>query len=102
MSRDDFVPVTSSAWRLLYVSLVTITTVGYGDSMPNPESLTAQLLVMLELGLGFYFLVILVARIVVWQRVESRNWERQSMLCDKWRLRSLLRQPCLAMRTCER
>lgn len=65
--KDDFGPLPlSDAWRLLYFSLVTMTTLGYGDITPLPNRLTVQFLVMLELGLSVYFLVILVARVIAW------------------------------------
>lgn len=71
--RNDFGPKPlSSAWQALYFSLVTMTTLGYGDITPLSDRYTAQILVILELGVSLYFLVILVGRVIVWH-AEPRN-----------------------------
>jgi hypothetical protein len=71
--RGDFGPTPlCGAWRALYFSFVTMTTLGYGDITPLPNCRTRSSLVMLELGLSVYFLVILIARVVAWQ-AELRN-----------------------------
>lgn len=44
-------------WQFLYFSVITISTLGYGDILPT--SMTAQALTMAEVGLGLFFVVFL-------------------------------------------
>jgi hypothetical protein len=46
-------------WELFYFSVITITTVGYGDVAPT--GIIAQGLVVVEVGLGLFFVVFLFA-----------------------------------------
>jgi hypothetical protein len=50
--------------QVLYFSTVTITTVGYGDFVPMKSGTMAQVLVVLELLTGLYFLTGVLARII--------------------------------------
>jgi hypothetical protein len=51
-------------FQVLYFSTVTITTLGYGDFVPNKSGTVAQILVVLELLTGLYFLTGVLARII--------------------------------------
>jgi hypothetical protein len=51
-------------FQVLYFSTVTITTLGYGDFVPNKSGTMAQMLVVLELLTGLYFLTGVLARII--------------------------------------
>lgn len=44
-------------WQFVYYSVVTISTLGYGDIVPN--SPTTQVLAILEVGLGQFFMLFL-------------------------------------------
>jgi hypothetical protein len=58
-----------SLFRAVYFSFVTITTLGYGDIVPLGGTFMgyiAQLLVMLELVVGLYFLLIILATVASW------------------------------------
>lgn len=50
------------AWRHLYFSFVTLTTLGYGDILPLTEY--AEMLVVLESVPGQFYLAVLVAGLV--------------------------------------
>ena len=58
----ETVPANAMLQQLLYFSLVTLTTVGYGDI--SPQSPFAQALANLEAILGQIYLAVLVARLV--------------------------------------
>ena len=63
--------------QLLYFSLVTLTTAGYGDI--SPQSPFAQALANLEAILGQIYLAVLVARLVgiqVAQGMSAARWEQ--------------------------
>lgn len=71
------VPASGMLQQLLYFSLVTLTTVGYGDI--NPQSPFAQALANLEAILGQIYLAVLVARLVgiqVAQRMRAPGPDR--------------------------
>ena len=51
-------------WQVLYFSIVTITTLGYGDFVPEKWGTMAQIIVTLELLTGLFFIVGIFARIV--------------------------------------
>lgn len=50
-------------WQVLYFSIVTITTLGYGDFVPEKWGMMAQIIVTLELLTGLFFIVGIFARI---------------------------------------
>jgi hypothetical protein len=53
-------------FEALYFSFVTITTLGYGDILPN--TVLAQSIVILELIAGLYFIVVVVGTITTWAK----------------------------------
>ena len=52
-------------WRALYFSVVTMTTLGFGDIAANPDSWAGQTLLMLQVILGYVLLGALVTRFAV-------------------------------------
>jgi len=50
----------------VYYSLVTLVTLGYGDIYPKTDEPQAQLLVIIELLVGLYFLAVLIAIFSSW------------------------------------
>ncbi len=65
MMSNKFDPKLS-LWRALYFSIVTITTVGYGDIKPRPEEWFVQLLIGAEILTGVFFLAVVIAVISTW------------------------------------
>ena len=62
---------------MVYYSLVTLTTLGYGDIYPVKDA--ARILAMLEATLGQLYLVILVARLVgLYTAVEMEKRRKSS------------------------
>ena len=64
-----FLPIESFntpiiGFDLFYFSLVTITTLGYGDIRPCPGSLLAKILITIELILGLTFIIIVLGTII--------------------------------------
>jgi hypothetical protein len=51
---------------VVYFSFVTISTVGYGDISPAPEKTLLRLTVIVEILLGLYFIVVLLASAIQW------------------------------------
>ena len=68
-------PANAIQQQLLYFSLVTLTTVGYGDI--SPQSPFAQALANLEAILGQIYLAVLVARLVGIQVAQSMTAARR-------------------------
>ncbi len=56
-------------FQVLYFSTVTITTLGYGDFVPIKSGTMAQILVVLELLTGLFFLTGVLARIINFKQV---------------------------------
>ena len=52
-------------WHALYFSVVTITTLGFGDISANPYSTTGQLVLMSQVFLGYILLGALITRLAV-------------------------------------
>lgn len=50
-------------WQVIYFSIVTITTLGYGDFVPEKWGTIAQIIVSLELLTGLFFIVGVFTRI---------------------------------------
>jgi hypothetical protein len=59
--------------QVLYFSTVTITTLGYGDFVPIKSGTMAQILVVLELLTGLFFLTGVLARIINFKQVISNE-----------------------------
>ncbi|MBI2178250.1 MAG: two pore domain potassium channel family protein [Candidatus Tectomicrobia bacterium] len=59
--------------RAVYFSIVTATTLGYGDISPKPEASWAQLLVMVELAVSVTFLGVLIARLIALTTVPGQQ-----------------------------
>jgi len=57
--------------QILYFSTVTITTLGYGDFVPKKSGTMAQVLVVLELLTGLFFLTGVLARIITFKPDKS-------------------------------
>lgn len=53
-------------WTAIYFSFVTVTTLGYGDLTPADAASHIQLMVMIQLMIGLYFLAVLVGTISAW------------------------------------
>jgi len=60
-----------ATWEFIYFSLVTMTTLGYGDIVPVHES--ARSLATIEAILGQFFVAVLVARIVAVLAMQPRK-----------------------------
>ncbi|MEW6442218.1 MAG: pentapeptide repeat-containing protein [bacterium] len=54
-----------TALRALYFSIVTMTTLGFGDIHANPISKAAHILLILQVLLGYFFLAVLVTRLSI-------------------------------------
>ena len=52
-------------WHALYFSVVTMTTLGFGDIAANPDSWADQTLLMVQVILGYVLLGALVTRFAV-------------------------------------
>ncbi len=52
-------------WHALYFSVVTMTTLGFGDIAANPDSWCGQTLLMLQVILGYVLLGALITRFAV-------------------------------------
>jgi len=52
-------------WHAMYFSVVTMTTLGFGDIAANPDSRVGQMLLMLQVILGYVLLGALVTRFAV-------------------------------------
>ena len=52
-------------WHALYFSVVTMTTLGFGDIAANPESWVGQGLLMLQVILGYVLLGAIVTRFAI-------------------------------------
>ena len=69
--RPNFVKVNCEVgdirglWHALYFSVVTMTTLGFGDIAANPESWGGQTLLMLQVILGYILLGALVTRFAI-------------------------------------
>ena len=61
--------------QLVYFSTVTITTLGYGEFVPNKSGTVAQILVVFELLTGIFFLTGVLARIISFGRDKSSEDE---------------------------
>jgi len=62
------------AWdRSLYFSVVTATTLGYGDIVPKPEASLVQFLIVAELFTSVAFLSVLVARLIALAKVPGEQ-----------------------------
>ncbi len=81
-------------WHALYFSVVTMTTLGFGDIAANPDSWAGQTLLMLQVILGYVLLGALVTRFAVLFTAggpagkfadEKSIWKR---IADKIRLKS--------------
>jgi hypothetical protein len=64
LPTNSFCPSLSTTVQALYFSFVTITTLGYGDIKPKSDASVAQILVIAEVIIGFYFIAILIARLI--------------------------------------
>ncbi len=72
-ANDD----TVNPVNYIYMSYITLTTVGYGDFTPGPDS--AKMFAALEALIGQVFLVTTVARLVsLYGREEQRRFARQA------------------------
>lgn len=59
--------------QALYFSAVTITTLGYGDVLPKLSSAVAQMLVILELLTGLFFITGVLARIITFDKNKQNS-----------------------------
>ena len=62
---DDPVENIRGFWHALYFSVVTMTTLGFGDIAANPDSWAGQLLLMAQVIFGYVLLGALVTRFAV-------------------------------------
>jgi hypothetical protein len=59
------VPLSTAFFRVLYFSIVTQTTLGFGDLYANPQRITGHILLSLQVILGYVLLGALVTRFAV-------------------------------------
>jgi hypothetical protein len=71
---NDFAPCLKPI-SAIYFSLVTLATVGYGDIRPLDNHSLAQLMVFLELMVGAYFVLVIVAIITSWGANPKRFYD---------------------------
>ena len=66
LSCDFYGNVNLTGIQSLYFSIVTITTLGYGDFTPSSDATVLQLVIFAQLVIGLYFLAIVVTVIAAW------------------------------------
>jgi len=73
--------------RAIYFSIVTITTLGYGEIFPKYDSGLAMLTIILELLIGLYFLTVLVSLITSWvpERPSAPKYKKLEELCPDYK-----------------
>jgi|GEM_PF-5813752 len=76
---SHFSPPLDNFVRAIYFSFITITTIGYGDIKPYPEAWLPQILIVVEVILGVYFLVILIAIMSNWANNQRLYSEIKSL-----------------------
>jgi hypothetical protein len=69
----NFTPSLETASQAIYLSFVTMATLGYGDITPNKSEPLALWLVIFELFIGLYFLTVIIAIIASWANRESKG-----------------------------
>jgi hypothetical protein len=52
-------------WHALYFSVVTMTTLGFGDTSANPDNWAGRILLMVQVILDYVLLSVLVTRFAV-------------------------------------
>jgi voltage-gated potassium channel len=62
----SFRPELETSLQAIYLSFVTLATLGYGDITPNKSEPVALALVTAELFIGLYFVTIIIAIIASW------------------------------------
>ena len=73
LPTSSFCPSLSTTVQAFYFSFVTITTLGYGDIKPKSDASVAQILVIAEIIIGFYFITILIARLISLSTYEEKH-----------------------------
>ncbi len=68
----DCFTVRLNVWDAIYFSFVTISTVGYGDIQPKQGATGAQVLVVIEIVTGLFYLAALFATMVAWANAPTR------------------------------
>ena len=66
---NQFQEIIRNQFQALYFSFVTITTLGYGDFLPNLTAWHIQSIVILQLILGLYFLLVMLSIITNWVNI---------------------------------
>ena len=73
-------------FRALYFSIVTMTTLGFGDMAANPESIVGHVILAIQVLMGYVLLGVLVTRFAVLftsggpgeSRSKSRSWQPEA------------------------
>jgi len=68
----NFTPTVETVHQAIYLSFVTMATLGFGDITPNILEPLALWLVIVEILIGLYFLTIIIAIIASWANREPR------------------------------
>ena len=69
--------------QVLYFSAVTITTLGYGDFVPDKSATIAQMLVILEVLTGLFFITGVFARIINFKTNKPNKNQGKEQIPDK-------------------
>ncbi|RJQ50877.1 MAG: two pore domain potassium channel family protein [Desulfobacteraceae bacterium] len=71
--NEGFTIYELCSWQAFYFSVVTITTLGFGDIHPNINAWHIQLFTILEVIVGLYFLITILTIFVSWAVNEPRR-----------------------------
>ena len=81
--------------RAIYFSIVTMTTLGFGDIYANPKSIAGHLCLIVQVILGYAFLAALVTRLAV-------LFTADGPAVDFWRKRGKIKECWIRIRWCAR
>jgi len=78
--------------RTIYFSVVTMTTLGFGDISANPESSIGHLLLSIQVIIGYLFFGLLITRIAVLFTTGGPGWHKKDFLSAKSKAEELRRK----------
>ena len=94
-SGEVNVPTYIVPLRAIYFSIVTMTTLGFGDIYANPKSIAGHLCLIVQVILGYAFLAALVTRLAV-------LFTADGPAIDLWRKRGKIKEIRIKIRWCAR